>query len=86
MDVRDLIHHKTLEGFGPAVADKSSTNKWAIRGREQQLIDYFKKAKSDNGTSGNAIRGVAKDNPRRKIYHSEANRLFGELYRFTGNK
>jgi len=85
VDARNVAHHKTIEGFGPAVADKSSRNRWAIRGREQQLIDYFKKAKSDNGTSGNSIRGVSKDNPRGKIYHFQANRLFGELYKFTGN-
>lgn len=38
---RDLAHHKNLEGFGPAVLDKSSKNRFAIRGSEQHLVDHF---------------------------------------------
>ena len=37
------------KGFGPAVLDKSSKNKNAIRGREQQLIDMHGGAKSMGG-------------------------------------
>ena len=47
-------------GFGPAEVDKASTNKDAIRGREQQLIEKNGGAKSQGGTSGNAINGVSK--------------------------
>ena len=36
------------KGFGPAALDKSSTNKDAIRGREQQLIDSNGGAKSQH--------------------------------------
>jgi RHS repeat-associated protein len=54
---RDAKHHKDKDGFGPAKLDKSSTNKDAIRGREQQLIKQNGGAKSEGGTSGNAING-----------------------------
>ncbi len=46
---RDLNHHKNKEGFGPAVLDVSSTNKAAIRGREQQLIEANGGAQSMGG-------------------------------------
>ena len=66
------------KGFGKAELDKSSTNKDAIRGREQQLIDKYGHAKSEGGTSGNAIRGVSKSNPKLEYYLDEANKEFGE--------
>jgi RHS repeat-associated protein len=37
----------------------------AIRGREQQLIDHYGGARSEGGSAGNAINGVARDNPLR---------------------
>jgi hypothetical protein len=51
----------------------------AIRGREQNLIDYHGGAKSAGGTSGNPIRGVAEDNPLRGKYMHAARRIFGLL-------
>lgn len=74
---RDKNHHKNDEGFGPAVWDKSSTNKDAIRGREQQNIDANGKAKSQNGTSGNAINGISDKNEKRDFYLEEAEKEFG---------
>ena len=57
----------------------------AIRGREQQLIDYFGGAQSEGGTLGNRIRGVSKYNPFGRIYHGLANaELGGELHPYTG--
>ena len=41
VEKRDKKHHMNEKGFGPAILDKSSTNKDAIRGREQQLIDAW---------------------------------------------
>jgi hypothetical protein len=35
---RDVDYHMNKEGFGPARLDKSSANKDATCGREQQLI------------------------------------------------
>lgn len=67
------------KGFGPAVLDKSSTNKDAIRGREQQLIDSNGGAKSQGGTSGNAIRGIGLNNKNRDRYMNSATDEFGEL-------
>ncbi|MBY6239087.1 RHS repeat-associated core domain-containing protein [Vibrio harveyi] len=74
---RDLNHHKNKEGFGPAVLDVSSTNKAAIRGREQQLIEANGGAQSMGGTSGNAINGISPKNPNRETYINEANKEFG---------
>lgn len=74
---RDASHHKNKEGFGKAKLDKSSANKDAIKGREQQLIDKNGKAKSEKGTSGNAIRAVSKQNPNAKKYKKAAKNEFG---------
>ncbi|MCE0484986.1 MAG: hypothetical protein LV479_12210 [Methylacidiphilales bacterium] len=74
---RDKNHHMNDKGFGPAKLDKSSTNKDAIRGREQQKIDQNGGAKSDGGTSGNSIRGVRKDNPKAEQYKQAATKEFG---------
>ena len=65
---RDQNHHMNEKGFGSAVLDETSSNKNAIRGREQQLIDYYGGAKSEGGTSGNAIRGIGPKNKKKKRY------------------
>ncbi|MFV5700175.1 DUF6443 domain-containing protein [Flavobacterium sp. ZT3R17] len=75
---RDAKHHKNKDGFGPAKLDKSSTNKDAIRGREQQLIKQNGGAKSEGGTSGNAINGVSPKNPNAKVYENAAKKEFGQ--------
>jgi len=74
---RDRGHHVSRRGFGPAELDKSSTSRAAIRGREQQLIDAYGGAKSQGGTSGNAINGIARDNPSRQSYIDAAEAEFG---------
>ncbi len=71
---RDAGHHMNKHGYGAAVPDKSSTNKDAVRGREQQLIDKNKAA----GTSGNKINGISGKNPKRDHYLSEAEKEFGK--------
>lgn len=73
---RDAKHHMNKKGFGPAVLDKSSNNKNAIRGREQQLIDKHGGAKSTGGTSGNAINGIGSKNDKIDIYLNEAREEF----------
>jgi hypothetical protein len=48
---------------------------WRIRGREQQLIDSLGGARSDTGEpyrTENVVRGVAKDNPRGRRFHTAA--------------
>ncbi|WP_049976953.1 RHS repeat domain-containing protein, partial [Taylorella equigenitalis] len=78
---RDKGHHMNKQGFGPAELDKCSCNKEAIRGREQHLIEYNGKAKSQGGTSGNAINGISKNNSKRAKYLNAAIEIFGELLR-----
>jgi RHS repeat-associated protein len=98
--IRDAAHHKTADGFGPAAVDKwivatlphasraGDISYWAIRGREQQVIDSQGGAWSDSKrgrtNSGNAIRGVAKANPMGTNYHTAASAAFGELHAYTG--
>ena len=92
---RDAQHSNNprLIGYGRANVDreavggkKDQTAKWAIRGREQQLIDRWGGAqRDDNGTSGNLIRGVSKYNKNGRLYHESSNiRFRQELHRFTG--
>ena len=92
---RDAQHSNNprLVGYGRAVVDreavggkKDQTAKWAIRGREQQLIDRWGGAQRvDNGTSGNLIRGVSKYNKNGRLYHESSNiRFRQELHKFTG--
>jgi hypothetical protein len=60
---------------------------WRIRGREQQLMDSLGGARSDTGApyqTENAVRGVAKDNPRGRRVHAAATELWGELSPYTG--
>ena len=47
------------------------------RGQEQYLIESNGGAKSQGGTSGNAINGVSKNNPKRRIYDDARKREFG---------
>ncbi|MFA5420066.1 MAG: RHS repeat-associated core domain-containing protein, partial [Bacteroidales bacterium] len=77
VEARDKNHHKNKDGFGPAKLDKSSSNKDAIRGREQQLIDMNGWAKSTGGTSGNVINGVSPNNPNGAYYEDLAKKLWG---------
>jgi RHS repeat-associated protein len=78
IEARDSNHHMNDKDFGPAKLDKSSSNKDAIRGREQQLIDKNGGAKSKGGTSGNAINGVAPSNKNAQKYKEAAKSQFGE--------
>ncbi|WP_458355275.1 hypothetical protein [Peribacillus frigoritolerans] len=64
------------EGYGPALLDKSSKNRNAIRGREQLLIEKYGDAQSKGGTSGNKINGISDQNKKRKKYIKTAKREF----------
>ncbi len=97
---RDASHHIRGAGWKDAELDEvaiadpnigwfnrhSDPAYQAIRGREQQLIDFHGGARSDGGTSGNKIRGVAKDNRLGATYHYQASLKFGTKYRYTGNR
>lgn len=75
VEKRDKFHHKTKDGFGKAALDEFSTDKDAIRGREQLLIEKFK----SEGKSGNIYNGISSRNPKRQKYISAALRIFGDL-------
>lgn len=91
---------KTAEGYGPLLRDKVTiaTKPYAerhedpaylaIRGREQQMIDFHGGAQSDTAPevkSGNKIRSVKKSNELGRIYHDSATRTFHqEKWPYTG--
>lgn len=68
---------KTKQGYGAALVDKNSSNPDAIRGREQQLIDWHGGAQSQGGTSGNAINGISRSNPKATQYDQACKKEFG---------
>jgi RHS repeat-associated protein len=65
------------EGFGPGVVDAYSSSKMAIRGREQQLIDYYGGARSMGGTARNMINGISPLNELKPLYMLKSNSEFG---------
>jgi hypothetical protein len=70
---RDAGHVYTAEGFGPAELDQTSESYAAIRGREQQLIEYYR----EQGISANKINGIGPRNPNGPGYIDAATRAFG---------
>lgn len=99
--LRDLGHK--MPGFGAAQLDESApgTMPWskrhadpayqAIRGREQQGMDYFGGPRSwpvptqvPGWSSSNAIRGYGRFNPQRHEFHQRSNDLFGPLAPYSG--
>jgi hypothetical protein len=65
------------EGFLPPVLDRSSPDKDAVRGREQQLIEINGGAQSSGGDSRNMIDGISSWNFRRQNYLDAATDQFG---------
>ncbi len=69
----------------PAELLKLAFDYAAVRGREQQLIDANGRSQSDvdasgnRGTSGNSIRGVAKDNPLGRFFDAASSGKFGPV-------
>jgi hypothetical protein len=75
-------HHMKAFGYGNPVLDRAVQGYQgypAIRGREQQLIDFYGGVGSSG--VGNSIRGVSQFNP---IYHGASNLYFGPLAPYTG--
>lgn len=71
---RDKNHHKN-ETHGPAKLDKSSSDPDAIRGREQINIINSGGAKSEGGSSGNAINSIGKHNKKFEEYMEAGKKL-----------
>jgi hypothetical protein len=69
----------TANGFGPPVIDAWSFDRYAIRGREQMLIDFHGGAQSVGGISANKINGIADFNPNRPEYMRRSRAAFGDL-------
>ncbi len=82
---RDANHH--MKGYGPAVVHSALMNVGslqgypAIRGREQQVMDFYS---SQGYTLGNSIRGVSPINPLGKVYWGASTLYFGPLMPYTG--
>ncbi len=90
-----------IPGFREAVLDEfdvgtavnyanrySDVAYWRLRGREQQLIDFFGGAQSDTREpyrTENVMRGVAKDNPLGRLFHDAATKKWGQLHPYTGD-
>ena len=78
---RASSHPASLAGFGPAVVDRvapgTAQGYAAIRGREQHLIDAHGGARSEGGSSANAIRGVSRRNPAAGYFDAAALTMFG---------
>lgn len=85
-------HHAVTLGYSTNVDKAIQTypvGYWAIRGREQQNIDFYGGAISDSNrrtgaTCVNAIRGVSKINPFGYLYHWSSSIAWGEKYDYTG--
>ena len=69
-------------GFGRPVVDRYSKSYDAIRGREQQLIDYH--GGIGNKKVANKIRGVGRYNIYGRKYHNASNNYFGNIAPNTG--
>jgi len=68
-------HHKNKEGFLRGIIDKISTNRNAIRGREQLLYEKFKK----EGIITAQNQPVSNRNPKKSLYIQAAIETFGEI-------
>ena len=86
--MRRYARHNVLQslGFGPPTLDRAVQGILgypAMRGREQQLIDYY--GGVGNRNVANSIRGVGKTNPAGRFYYQQSNLFFGPLAGYTGN-
>lgn len=78
-------HEMRALGFGNPTLDRSAQgffNRPAIRGREQQLIDFYGGVASPG--VANSIRAVRPDHPFGRPYHAASDALFGPLAPYTG--
>jgi hypothetical protein len=78
-------HHMKAFGYGNPVLDRAVQGYKgypSIRGREQQLIDFYGGVGSPG--VGNSIRGINRFNPAYPIYHGASNLYFGPLAPYTG--
>ena len=79
---RDRNHPYNALGYGRAVLDVSTTDYNAIRGREQDLIDFY----SAQEKSGNKYNGISPNNPNIGTYMEAARKEFGGLLSDPNNE
>ncbi|MBP6740219.1 MAG: hypothetical protein KA146_09510 [Leptospiraceae bacterium] len=79
LNKRDSSHHKNEDGFDRAILDVVSYDADAVRGREQDLIEYYGGAQSEGGDSGNFLNGISKRNKKRNEYREASKKLFGKI-------
>ena len=72
---RDSVHHKNEDGFTKGEIDEISFNEDAIRGREQNMIDYL----NEKGICENKRNGIGIRNKKRNRYLQAALKLFGRI-------
>jgi len=72
---RNASHAYNAKGYDVGVLDKTSSSKEAIRGREQQLIEYYRRL----GISGNIDNGISSRNCELGTYQLAALAEFGPL-------
>lgn len=85
MKKRFRSHHMRKSKFGNPQIDvyvQGAHGKIAIRGREQQLMDFHGGVGSRR--VANRIRGVSRYNPAGRVYHHASNLLFGNIAPYTG--
>jgi hypothetical protein len=75
VEARDLAGYPSAD-YHRAKLDRFSLLYSAIRGREQQLIDYYPAL----GISDNVYNGIHRWNPLRSYYMRNAERIFGRLH------
>lgn len=78
-------HHMRFMGYGNPTLDRYDigfAGYASIRGREQQLIDFYGGIGSPS--VGNSIRGVSAYNPLGYGFHEASNIRFGPLAPYTG--
>ncbi len=84
--LRRMYNHKYFAaGFTQIEIDRAAQGfraKFAIRGREQQLIDYFGGIGHPN--VANIRRGVSKANFAGRTFHNRSDEFFGNLTEYTG--
>jgi len=68
-------HHKNKEGFGEADLESISTNRDAIRGREQLLYEKFKK----DGIITAQNQPVSNRNPKKAFIFKRLSKLLGKF-------
>ena len=71
---RDSHHHRNKDGFGIAKVDEFSTDKDAIRGREQMKIEKLREQEQ----CGNIRNSISPRNPKKTKYMAAALRVFGD--------